>query len=235
MPEAETATMSIIRPDPRWRHLALLISILVLFIVTPIVAMFPHGLLLLNAFATFVLAAGSYTLFGHKRLFSFAVGWSAVTIAATGTLLLTQSSWAAIASHVCVVVLITFFCVTILGYVLRGSRITEDKIFAAVSVYLLIGYAWTFAYTLLGELQPDAFLNTAGNAARPADYVAHILEMRYFSFVTLTTVGYGDIIPHTSAARTLAALEAVMGQIYLTVLLARLVGLHIVHASGTKD
>jgi hypothetical protein len=58
--------------------------------------------------------------------------------------------------------------------------------------------------------------------------------MRYFSFITLTTVGYGDIVPHSPAARTLAALEAITGQIYLTVLVARLVGLHIVHAHTSK-
>ena len=68
----------------------------------------------------------------------------------------------------------------------------------------------------------------------PNDYVARYMEMRYFSFMTLTTVGYGDIVPHSSATRTLAALEAVVGQIYLTVLIARLVGLHIVHADKTS-
>jgi voltage-gated potassium channel Kch len=61
-------------------------------------------------------------------------------------------------------------------------------------------------------------------------YIIRVLELRYFSFMTLTTVGYGDIVPHSTAARTLAGLEAVTGQIYLTVLVARLVGLHIVHA-----
>ena len=53
--------------------------------------------------------------------------------------------------------------------------------------------------------------------------------------MTLTTVGYGDIVPHSTAARTLAALEAIVGQIYLTVLVARLVGLHIVHAHGLSS
>jgi voltage-gated potassium channel Kch len=63
------------------------------------------------------------------------------------------------------------------------------------------------------------------------DYVARVMRLRYFSFMTLTTVGYGDIIPRSPAARTMAMLEAVMGQIYLMVLVARLVGLYIVHAT----
>ena len=77
-------------------------------------------------------------------------------------------------------------------------------------------------------LQPGSFV--ALSAVAPNDYVARCMEMRYLSFMTLTTVGYGDIVPHSPATRTLAALEAVAGQIYLTVLVARLVGLHIVHA-----
>ena len=58
--------------------------------------------------------------------------------------------------------------------------------------------------------------------------------MGYFSFVTLTTCGYGDIIPRSTAARTFAVLEAVMGQMYLAVLIARLVGLHIVHGKSDR-
>lgn len=218
-----------------WRHLVLLVSILGLFIITPVVAIFPHAVVLLNAFATFVLAAGSYALFGQRRLFAIALAWSGVSISATVLLLLTQRQWAAVLSHCCVIILIAFFCITILGYVLGEGRISLDKIFAAVCVYMLIGYAWTFAYALIGQVQPDAFLTTAGQPAQPVAYVPHILAMRYFSFMTLTTVGYGDIVPYSAAARTLAALEAITGQIYLTVLVARLVGLHIVHAAGSRS
>jgi voltage-gated potassium channel len=86
---------------------------------------------------------------------------------------------------------------------------------------------------LLEELQPGSFV--ALSAVAPNDYVARYMEMRYFSFMTLPTVGYGDSVPHSSATRTFAALEAVIGQIYLTVLIARLVGLHIVHADRTSS
>ena len=108
-----------------------------------------------------------------------------------------------------------------------------DKIFAAICVYMLVGYAWTFAYALVDELRPGSFVTSSIDM--PTDYVTRVLQMRYFSFMTLTTVGYGDIVPHSDAARTLAALEAVTGQIFLTVLIARLVGLHIVHARGSDS
>jgi hypothetical protein len=63
----------------------------------------------------------------------------------------------------------------------------------------------------------------------PHDLVGRVMQLRYFSFVTLATVGYGDIVPHTPAARTMALLEAMLGQFYLVALVGRLVGLHIVH------
>ncbi len=224
------------KPKPRdqWRHFALLVSILFLFVVTPVIAIFRHGVLIMNIVATVVLVTATYALVERKRLFAAALGLCGISIVAAWLLLITEQRWAAIFSDSCVVVLILYFCVTILNYVLRGAEITLDKIFAAVCVYLLIGYAWTFAYALVDGLQPGSFF--ALSPVSPDNYVARVLEMRYFSFMTLTTVGYGDLVPRSATARTLASLEAITGQIYLMVLVARLVGLHIVHAHiGRKD
>ena len=98
---------------------------------------------------------------------------------------------------------------------------------------MLLGYTWTFTYALLDELQPGSF--AAPSVPASHDQTARVMQLRYFSFMTLKTVGYGDVVPRSGAARTMAVLEAVMGQIYLTVLVARLVGLHIVHASGPSS
>jgi hypothetical protein len=216
-----------------WRHLALLISILFLFVFTPLIAHLPRGPVILDAAASAVFVTGSYALMKRGRLFAIAVALSGISILATWFLMITQRHWAAVFSQACLITLIGFFAITILSYVLRGTRVTTDKIFAAICVYLLIGYAWTFIYALLEELQPGSFV--ALSPVAPNDYTARYMEMRYLSFMTLTTVGYGDIVPHSSATRTLAALEAIAGQIYLTVLVARLVGLHIVHAGKTSS
>ena len=215
-----------------WRHLALLISILVLFIITPAVVALRHGVLVMNILATIVFVAGSYALSGRKKLFFVAIVLSAIAVSAAFILLLYPNRWVHLFSTCTVIILISYFSITILFYVLKGTRVTMDKIFAATCVYLFIGYGWTFAYVLVEELQPKAFV--ALSTPSPNDYVARVLEMRYFSFATLTTVGYGDIVPHSGAARTLAVLEAVTGQIYLTVLIARLVGLHIVNTGSAK-
>jgi hypothetical protein len=219
-----------VRPREQWRHLALLISMLLLFVISPAVTVFRHGALILNVIAAIMLIAGSYAVSERKYFFVIALVLSGISIITTWLLLIIQQPWMAILSHGCIIVLVAFFAIIILGYVLRSGRVTTDRIFAAICVYLLIGYAWTFAYVLVEELQPASFI--ALSHAAPNDYVSRVLQMRYLSFITLTTVGYGDIVPHSPVARSLAVLEAIVGQIYLTVLVARLVGLHIVHAQA---
>ena len=214
----------------RWRHLWLLISILLLFAVVPFAVTLRHGPLVMDIVATAILVAGTYALSERKYLFVVAIVLSVISVIAAALVLLFPHRWAVILQHGCVVVLITFFSVSILGYVLGSGSVTIDRIFAAICVYTLIGFGWAFAYALLEEIVPGSF--TALHDKGPTDYVAHILGLRYFSFMTLTTVGYGDIIPRSQAARTMAAIEAVMGQIYLAVLVARLVGLHIVYTIG---
>jgi hypothetical protein len=112
----------------------LLISILLLFIVAPFVVPLHHGILVMNVIAAAVLVAGSYALIERKHLFAIAVGLSAITIVGTGLLLFFRQPWALFISHSSIVVLIVFFCVTILSYVLGSGRVTSDKIFAAICV-----------------------------------------------------------------------------------------------------
>jgi len=215
------------------RHLLLLISILVLFMVSPFVVTLHHGLLILNIVGATIMVAGSYALSDRKQLFRTAIFLSAISIVATCLLLAFPQHWAVLVSHSSIILLAAFFCVSILAYVLHSGRVTSDRIFAAICVYLLIGFAWSYVYALLDEMQPGSFAALTETGRN--DYVARVMQLRYFSFMTLTTVGYGDVLPRSSAARTMAALEAIMGQIYLAVLVARLVGLHIVHAGGLRS
>jgi len=217
----------------RWRHLALLISILLVFTISPLLVTFRHGVLILNVIGAMVVLAGAYTLSERKHLFTIAIVLSVISIIATWLLVVFQQHWAVLLAHTCIIVLVFFFAVTILGYVLRSGRVTADRIFAAICVYMLIGYGWAFIYALLDEIFPASF--AALTDVDRHNYVERVMQFRYFSFMTLTTVGYGDVLPRSPAARTMAALEAVMGQIYLTVLVARLVGLHIVHSHGSDS
>lgn len=113
----------------------------------------------------------------------------------------------------------------ILRQVFSAGRITLRRIEGAIAAYLLIGLVFACLYDLLHGLVPVAFLHQ-GEPARDSDQVISYL---YYSFVTLTTTGYGDIVPLHPVARSLAILQALTGQLYLAILLARLVSMEIAH------
>ncbi len=123
-----------------------------------------------------------------------------------------------------------FFCYIaglILADIFRAKMVTLDIIAAGVSVYLFFGNLCGFVYAIIGRVDPGAFTIPEATASYLGDNLADVGSAMYFSFVTLTTLGYGDITPINSFARSLAFLEAATGQIYLTVLIASLVGVHI--------
>lgn len=107
--------------------------------------------------------------------------------------------------------------------VLRDGRINIHRILAACGTFLLLGLAFAQAYKLLALFVPDTF--AIGGA--PVDEATMHYRFTYFSFVTLTSTGYGDITPVHPYSRSLATFEAITGQLYLAVLIARLVGLEL--------
>jgi hypothetical protein len=110
----------------------------------------------------------------------------------------------------------------VIGFkVFSGSVATLERILGAVALYVLIGVIWAEAYQLVSGHIAGAYAG-AGTAKVSADNSTWV----YFSFVTLTTVGYGDVTPVAPAARSLAIIEAMIGQLYPAIILARLVSLH---------
>ena len=113
--------------------------------------------------------------------------------------------------------------VSLLRAVVRADRVTHDTIYGALSVYLLMAIAWAAAYSLLVTIHPDAIVM---DAARHPNHSMDWADCVFFSFVTLTSQGNGDIVAMTAQARSLSILEAVSGTMYVAVLVARLVGLY---------
>jgi hypothetical protein len=124
---------------------------------------------------------------------------------------------------------IGFLVWRILSDVLRGPRITSERIFGAICAYLLIGFLFADLYGFVLLVDENAFsvpdkLVAGSTGSRLAGSGGVIT---YYSFVTMTTLGYGDISPVSPAARTLAWLQALIGQLYLAIMIAGLVGIHI--------
>jgi hypothetical protein len=113
--------------------------------------------------------------------------------------------------------------VQLLRFILRAPRVDSEVLSAGIATYLVLGMTWAMLYLLVAVLDPNAFL-LAGSAA--AGNAVDGFKALYFSFVTITTMGYGDISPASPVARTLAVLEATTGVLYLAVLVARLVTLY---------
>ena len=108
----------------------------------------------------------------------------------------------------------------LLARVMRDGRMNLNRIMGAIGSYLLIGIVFTQAYRLLAGFVPGAF----AVGGTPADFDLISQKLSYFSFITLTSTGYGDITPIHPYARSLATMEALAGNLFLTVLVARLVG-----------
>ena len=115
---------------------------------------------------------------------------------------------------------LAFLAFLVVSSVLRADAVTRRQIQGAIAAYLLLGLAWASAYEWVALRDPGAFSSGAGP-----------MQWTYFSLVTLTTMGYGDITPIAPAARSLAVAEAITGQMYIAILISRLVALSIAHNS----
>ena len=114
-----------------------------------------------------------------------------------------------------------YAAINILRIIVKSEKVTRENIFAAIVAYLLIALMWTFLYMILELVSPGSFsFSETGSWGE-------MMRFEYLSFVTITTLGYGDITPLTDKATALAIIEAVVGQIYLVVLVAWLVGMHV--------
>ena len=235
MPESLIPSSS---PGAReYRHAVLLATLLSLYIINPFVqALFSShpALILLDLLVSTTLLTATYAVHRNKRALLVAAIFAGPAIAGRWASYAVHSDWPFILSHCFGFFFLAFTGGAILLNVLRSVRVTGDIVNGAVCVYMLVSLAWAFLFSLLEVLQPGSF-NLPEISAGPLDSATmdvHRLSIfMYYSLVTLTTLGYGDITPVTLLARNLAALEAIMGQLYIAILVARLVGLHIVHSS----
>ena len=201
------------------RGLSIFLAALVAMIIVP--ALMPDWLLtgrfLADALFSLILVSGAAAVADRSQTLS------AVSVIAVAALLVRWASflfpavglavWREIAT---LVSLVALSGVT-LALVFRPGPVTTRRIEGAISVYLLLGFTWAQAYELVALWHPGAFaIAVAGRNSN---------QWTYYSFVTLTTMGYGDIMPVHPLARALAVLEALTGQLYLAILLARLVSL----------
>ena len=200
-----------------------LIALVVVFVGIPFVEPFDKDKHIEVILMTLVLVSGVLAVGGHRR--TLLLGVILVLPALVGKWI--NQYWPEQASvdffYIARLVFLVFLIWEFLRFILRAPRVNSEVICAGMSVYLLLGLMWMFAYLLVARAVPDAFAFTAGPAAGQS---LHLASAFYFSFITLCTVGYGDIIPVSNVARMLAAMEAITGTLYVAVLISRLVALY---------
>jgi hypothetical protein len=182
-----------------------------------VVARVLNILLLLNLLTLLAVVSGRWILRASLGLFAFSlITWVLSMLTAVEGLLPSGQISALI-----LLILGTFACFRV---AFSSGQVDRERLASALSLYLLLGLIFALIFTVFAELRPGSF---HFSVARPADSAAKPLsDMVYFSFVTLATLGYGDIVPLSPSVKGLAILEAIVGQMYLVVVVARLVSLY---------
>jgi hypothetical protein len=211
--------------EERHRTFGLLGTLLILFVVMPLVRSESTPAALLGGILfSAVILWGLWTVSEHRR--QLIVGLVLMAPAFVLTILHYAPPRNPTVELVWMVtngLALGFLIVVLVRRLFRTNRVTADILSSAISGYILLGILWAFGYAILHRIEPGAFRGI-DSAEAPTLF--------YFSFVTLTTLGYGDIVPVTDTAETVAVFEAVVGQLYLAIMIARLVGLHIASAQA---
>lgn len=207
---------------PRYSFLGLFISLVALILLPPF---FGGNLVFIQKIMWIATLLTGLWLVTHNRRLLLVAGILAVPIlVVSGTDLVGEAIAPILAASCITLILLLFIIIHLLRFVVLTKRVSSDLIFASLCVYLLIGVIWAYIYFVMALLTPESF---AINTDIGGTYSVLLRELLYYSYVTLTTLGYGDITPGTSIARSWAAMEAIVGQLYLAVIVARLMGLYI--------
>ncbi len=170
-----------------------------------------------------ILAAGMLVVGSRPILTVIGAILAVLTFLIDVAHLVAPAPWLLASRSVCFVLFLGLLNSILMNRVMRDGPVNRHRIQGAILVYLILGLMWSQAYQFLEALNPGSF--SIPNPAPGSEGLA--LKLTYFSFVTLTTVGYGDITALNPFARCLAVLEALTGQLFPTILIARLVALQV--------
>ena len=211
---------------PRFRRFTtvqLLVALGLLFFAFPFVEEVKGGNLIVSILFSLVLLSAVLAVAERKRVLIIAI---ILAIPAIGGRWINHLRPDLIPPFVFLaagLILVGFVVANLLLFVLRAPSVNVEVLCASIAAYLMLGLMWTMAYWLVDQLTPGGAFSFNPNTGKQS---MNGFNAFYFSFITLSTVGYGDITPVSRIARWLAALEAMTGLLYVAVLIARLVSLY---------
>jgi hypothetical protein len=201
------------------RYGFLLLSLFFIIAVRPFLEDLSGAALFADILVTCALVSGVYALSDNRLAWRFASLLTSIIILLKIVRLFNENTYLYTSQVVLWLVFFSFILVVILRHLFTTSEITPDIIIGSACAYVLFGFVWAYIYFLLELHDPNSFKSPDhGNHDSLWDFI-------YYSFVTLTTLGYGDMLAATNQARGLSVLEAIVGQLYLAIMVARLVGM----------
>lgn len=209
----------------KYKMFNFMVSILLLLILLAVLEGTKYGYLVLNVLSTIVFLLGVYAVGGSRRRLIFLIILGLPWFISEWTF--TRSNRTIFMS----MLFFVFVTITILEHILRSKEVTADTLYAAVCVYLLLGIMWASIYGVLEYLTPGAIF-TGKEGDINASVSSNVLI--YYSFTTLTTLGFGDITSLTPQARIISILEAITGQMFIAFLVARLISTYTAKALRGK-
>src|SRR6266700_468650 len=207
----------------RFSTVQLLIALALFFIWAPFVEEIEGGELIVSGLFSLVLLAGIVAVADRKRVLVIAIVLAIPAIAGRWINHFRPDLIPPAVFLAGGLVLIAFVIANLLRFVLRAPSVNTEVLCASISAYLMLGLMWTMAYWLVDQLTPGGAFSFNTNAGPRS---INGFNGFYFSFITLSTVGFGDITPVSKVARMLAAMEAMTGLLYVAVLIARLVSMY---------
>ena len=217
---------------------ALLGALLLMMVVLPFFPESRMPLPVVSVLFSVLLIASVYAVSQHPRVLVVGLVLAAPTLVMEWITKIDAPAAVMVIDHVASIVFLSFVIGVLLTRILRQQDVTTDTIYGGICVYLLAGVVWAYGYDLIETVVPGSFRFGEGPLPEGFSPLAQAERSRrffFFSFVTLTTLGYGDIAPITHQARAIAILEAVVGPLFLAIFIARLVGLHMVQARRERD
>ena len=205
--------------------LPLLVALIATLLLAPLAKPLPLAVTLIGMAAQL---AGLYAVWHDRSIRSTVISGISICVPMrlAAQLVGDQHPLLILLSHITTGVYFAILTVVVLVRVIAHQRVTSQTVIGAVCGYLMIGYVFTYCYLVLTFLDPAAIaVNGQPLGVEGVTNIGeHMAELIYFSFISLTTVGYGDVVPVCPVARTLVVVEILTGQLYLAAFVARLVG-----------
>ena len=221
--------MSGARLSRMWRadwplSVLLALLLLVVFVLYPMSGRGPLVNIVLQLAVSLIVISGAALIARRRTAVAFVALLGVATAVISWARLYSESRLLTVLGLSTWIVFLALLVAAIVIRVFDEGRITFHRVRGAVAAYLLLGVIWSGCYRLVMEFDPGAF-----NLPSVVDEGTMMSKLVYFSFTTLTTVGYGDVTAVETAARSLAMLEALVGQLFPAVLIARLVSMEVIH------